>query len=100
MRVCKIILISLVVSVIMFFVSINFIFTIPFGKGRLLVWGVGVVVAVISGLISIIILEKKFPKTYKKELEQKLNELKAMNHNGLITKEEYENKRKELVDKF
>lgn len=102
MRTCKIILLSLLIAIIMFFVSINYVFTIPFAKGSalLLVYGIGLLISIIFGLLAAIIFDKIIPKSNKVELEQKLHELKSMLDNRVITNEEYEEKRKDLINKY
>lgn len=102
MRTCKILLISLVSAIIMFFVSINFVFRVPSPTGGYvwLTYVVGIIVAVISGLVVALICEKTLPRTNKKILENKLNDLKHMLNNGTISQEEYEHKRQEIIDKF
>lgn len=103
MRVCKIVLISLITVAITFIIASNFIFYIPSVNGNGVEWltyAFSLFISIIMGLISAIVSDKLITKQNKSDLEQKLHELKSMVDSGVITNEEYEVKRKELISKY
>lgn len=103
MRVCKMLLISIISAIVMFFLSANFIFKVPSingSDGALITSAVGLVLAVIAALVAAIISNKFLPRTDKDMLENKLKDLSSMRKSGTITQEEYEVKRKQLIERY
>ena len=105
MRTCKILLISIISAIAMFIISINFVFKIPASPGyeddaMLITSAVGVALALIVALVAVLISNKLLPRTNKSDLENKLKDLSSMRKNGTITQDEYEAKRKQLIERY